>query len=330
VAAFADWFRHPENAHSIPRDVFDGAPRQLRRAVTFQQMVELLRVGVEAIEERLGELAEPGDEMTLREAMLVYSREIAFVVAQAYAQAAEARVAWDARLEASVVEAMVTDRLDEDVQSRATALGWGTPASAVVIVGNAPSTDPETVLDTIRQLGRTAGFNVLTGLQGTRLVVILGGAKDPMHLTRQLAELFGAGPVVIGPHATDLMTASRATCVALEGLRAAPARPDAPRPVAADDLLPERALAGGELAVRKLVEEIYRPLQPVLLETLTAYLEQASSLEAAARKLFVHPNTVRYRLKRIADTVGQAPTEPRAAFTLQVALALGRLADSRT
>jgi DNA-binding PucR family transcriptional regulator len=126
------------------------------------------------------------------------------------------------------------------------------------------------------------------------------------------------------------MTASRSACAAVEGLRAAPARPDTCRPILADDLLPERALSGGEMAIRKLVEEIYKPLQPVLLETLTAYLEQASSLEAAARKLFVHPNTVRYRLKRIADTVGHAPTEPRSAFTLQVALALGRLADSRT
>jgi DNA-binding PucR family transcriptional regulator len=41
--------------------------------------------------------------------------------------------------------------------------------------------------------------------------------------------------------------------------------------------------------------------------------------------MFVHANTVRYRLRRVAEVCGAAPTEPRGAFTLRVALALGRL-----
>ena len=58
-------------------------------------------------------------------------------------------------------------------------------------------------------------------------------------------------------------------------------------------------------------------------------LEQSASLEAAARALFVHANTVRYRLRRIAEVSGLVPTEPRDAFTLRVALTVGRL-DQRT
>jgi DNA-binding PucR family transcriptional regulator len=61
------------------------------------------------------------------------------------------------------------------------------------------------------------------------------------------------------------------------------------------------------------------------METLAVYLEQANSLEGAARMLFVHPNTVRYRLRRVTDVTGLVPTQSRAAFTLRVALALGRL-----
>jgi DNA-binding PucR family transcriptional regulator len=41
--------------------------------------------------------------------------------------------------------------------------------------------------------------------------------------------------------------------------------------------------------------------------------------------LFVHPNTVRYRLKRIADFTGRDPTVPRDAYVLRVAASLGRL-----
>ncbi|MGH3345063.1 MAG: PucR family transcriptional regulator, partial [Carbonactinosporaceae bacterium] len=129
----------------------------------------------------------------------------------------------------------------------------------------------------------------------------------------------------------DLLGATRSARAAIAGLRAAAAWPDTPRPVHSDDLLPERALSGDPTARAKLVADIYRPLRDAgsaLLETLAVYLEQASSLEAAARMLFVHPNTVRYRLRRVSGVTGYPPTESRSAFTLRVALALGRLADS--
>ena len=93
------------------------------------------------------------------------------------------------------------------------------------------------------------------------------------------------------------------------------------------DLLPERALAGDGHARRFLVDEIFLPLQRArgeLLETLAAFLEQGAGIEGTARALFVHPNTVRYRLRQAADLTGLTPTLPRDAFTLQVALVLGR------
>jgi DNA-binding PucR family transcriptional regulator len=87
-------------------------------------------------------------------------------------------------------------------------------------------------------------------------------------------------------------------------------------------------LAGDDSARQQLVEDVYRPLLAggqTLVETLAAYLEQTASLEATARLLFVHPNTVRYRLRRVAEVTGYTPTEPRHAFVLRVALAIGRL-----
>nr|MBA3718806.1 helix-turn-helix domain-containing protein [Nocardioidaceae bacterium] len=104
---------------------------------------------------------------------------------------------------------------------------------------------------------------------------------------------------------------------------------DAPRPVAADDLLPERALSGDGHARHHLVEDIYRPLaaDQVLLETLSAHAEQGGSLERTARALFVHVNTVRYRIRRIEDLTGLAPANARDAYTLRIALTLGRLRD---
>ena len=90
--------------------------------------------------------------------------------------------------------------------------------------------------------------------------------------------------------------------------------------------MPERALAGDPLGRGLLVRRVREPLaahSPDLLATLWSYLESGRSLEATARELFVHPNTVRYRLKRVAEIVGWDPTVARDALQLHVALILG-------
>jgi DNA-binding PucR family transcriptional regulator len=77
-----------------------------------------------------------------------------------------------------------------------------------------------------------------------------------------------------------------------------------------------------------MVTDVYQPLAEasgVVLQTVAAFLEHGSSIEATARRLYVHPNTVRYRLKRASSIVGLSPTDPREAHTLRIALTLGRL-----
>lgn len=90
-------------------------------------------------------------------------------------------------------------------------------------------------------------------------------------------------------------------------------------------------MAGDESARTAMVESVYRPLTRSatgLVETLSAYVSVGHSLEATARELFVHANTVRYRLRRISDLTGWDPLVPRDAFVLHCALVAGRLADS--
>ena len=328
ITAFVEWFRRPAAPLEISPDVFGSAPRELTRTVTLQQTVELVRTTIEVVEERIAELAAPGEEAVLREAVLRYSREIAFAAAQVYAQAAEARGAWDARLEALVVDALLRDEPDEAIRSRAAALGWGPHTAVTVVVGSAPDAAPESVVDALGRTARAGGLDLLTGVQGDRLVAVLGGVDEPLAAVRHLLPHFGAGPVVVGPVVDDLLAAHGSATAAIIGLRAARAWPGAPRPVAADDLLPERALAGDPQARRRLVDDVYRPLAGAggaLLETASAFLEHSSSLEATARLLFVHPNTVRYRLRRISEVTGLAPSQARHAFTLRLALCYGRL-----
>ena len=90
------------------------------------------------------------ERAALIEGILRYGREIAFAAANSYAAAAEARGAWDARLEALVVDGIVRGDAEESVLSRATALGWEPSAAATVLVGNPPSEDPPTVVFEVR------------------------------------------------------------------------------------------------------------------------------------------------------------------------------------
>ena len=328
IAAFIEWFRNPGEVPTITADVFGSAPREVAREVTLRQAVELVRSTVDVVERYADAMPDDDERATLREAVLRYSREVAFAAAEVYAQAAETRGAWDARLESLVVDGVVRGEDDDALRSRAAALGWGPNRPVAVAVGATPVGDPEQNAERLRRDARLAHVDLLTGTHGDRLLAVISGRKDPVAVLATMTDSFGPGALVVGPVVDGIAAAGRSARAAISGFRAAAAWPDAPRPVAADDLLPERALAGDPVARRQLVDEVYAQLAavPAVLDTVTTYLERAMSVEATARALFVHPNTVRYRLRRAADLAGQVPTDPRGGYTLRTAIALGRLA----
>ena len=330
IGAFIAWYRDPVGNPHITADVFGTAPRELTRSISLGQTLDLVRSMVDVVEDEVVHLAAPGEEQGLREAVLRYSREIAFAAAQVYAEAAEARGAWDARLESLVVDAVLRGEADDSMQSRAAALGWGTVSHVAVVAGSTPEGSSAGVVDALRRGAARLQVESLAAVQGRRLLAILGGVEDAGRTAQALTEYFGEGPIVVGPTVPHLFAAGRSARAALSGLLAAPAWPDAPRPVLADDLLPERVLAGDEHARRLLVERVYRPLVAAggsLFETASAFLDGGGGLEATARVLFVHPNTVRYRLGRIATETGYDLTHPREANIVRIALAVGRLAQ---
>jgi len=331
IAAFIAWYRDPSDTPQISVDVFGTAPRELTRSISLVQTLDLVRSVVDVVEDNVAQLAAPGEEHNLREAVLRYSREIAFAAAQVYAGAAEARGAWDARLESLVVDAVLRGEADDSMQSRAAALGWGSVNHVAVVAGMSPEGNAGEVVDLIRRAASHLQVESLAAVQGQRLVVILGDLQDPSPTVRALAQYFGDGPIVIGPIVPHLFAAGRSARAALSGLGAARAWPDAPRPVLADELLVERVLAGDATARRALLDRVYRPLSTAgraLFETATAYLDGGGGLESTARVLFVHPNTVRYRLGRIAAVTGYDLSQPREAHTVRLAIAVGRLAES--
>src|SRR3954469_17050641 len=172
IGAFVAWFREPDAGLEITADVFGTAPRELTRSVTLRQTLDLVRTVVDVVEDQVDELAAPGDEQALREAVLRYSREVAFAAAEVYAQAAESRGAWDARLESLVVDAVLRGEADDALQSRAAALGWDAQTDVVVVAGESSPGAAAEVVESLRQHARRAEVDALGAVQGGRLVAV--------------------------------------------------------------------------------------------------------------------------------------------------------------
>jgi hypothetical protein len=327
IKSFIDWFRHGESVAPITAEVFGAAPRALAGEITLEQTVAMVRLSIVVVDVNVEEVLGPEDAQVVRTALNSYAREVAFATAEVYARAAEQRGAWDARLEALVVDSLLRGEGDETISSRASALGWDGSGHVLVMMGGLGE---GSALEQVRRTARDRRLDCLCAVQGDRLVVVLGGVDRTGRPAGTVADAFAEGPVVIGPVVGSLTEAKISADAAQSALRVAHGWVDAPRPVHADDLLPERVLAGDEAAHRALVDHVHHPLREAgdtILDTLEVYLAQGSSIEATARALFVHPNTVRYRLKRVAEATGLSPTNARDSYVLRLALTVGRLRE---
>jgi DNA-binding PucR family transcriptional regulator len=330
VANFVEWMTDPRSNVDYTARAFELMPQDLTRRMPLRHSADIMRVTMEFFEEMAPFVARDEDQLTaLTVGILKYSRDLAFSAATAYADAAEARGSWDSRMEATVVDAVVRGDTGPELLSRAAALNWDTTAPATVVVGMpAPGREHHASQD-VRDIAIHHGRAALTDVHGTWLVAIVSGQLTPTEkVFDALLDAFSDGPVVIGPTAPMLTAAYHSASEAISGMNAVAGWHGAPRPVLARELLPERALMGDASAIAALHTDVMRPLAdagPTLTETLDAYLDCGGAIEACARKLFVHPNTVRYRLRRIADFTGRDPTQPRDAYVLRVAATVGHL-----
>jgi len=341
VDNFATWFDDDTDEDVTPASIFAVAPRSMTRQLTLGQTVDLVRTSITAIEREIDELMPKPDRGPLQTSLLYYSRQAAFAAAEVYAWAAESRGSWDEHVESRIVDAMMRDRIDDDMLSRASTLGWPASMPVAVMVGERPrAKDHPAAVDALHQGAEVIGRQALGAVQGEHLVAVVS-AGDPgnasstvpdsgsiVKLAKQLQACFGTGPIVVGPAVAGLAEAHNSAAEAASGAAVVNAWLEHPTIVTADSLLPERTLAGNPAAQQALVN-VHQQLVDAgsdLLETCAGFLDHSGSIEATARDMFIHPNTVRYRLKRIQEVTGYSPTNARDAFLLRLALTLGRLA----
>ena len=331
VEMFVDWVEN-RSAAASPTRIFSVAPATLTGVVTLDQTLGLVRTVLDVVLEEAPLLVPEDEHDTVRILVLTFGRDVGFAAAEVYARAAEARGAWGARLESVAVDAMLHDS-SQDVATRAAAAGWRSAGPVVAVAGRAQL--DALAVSRLRHQCRGMVSDSLISVRGDSVIIVLGGdAAGGAHdeetpgtrvdqaATRVAQELGGAA--VVGPVAADVARAGGS----LSGLRALPGWTEAPSPVHADELLPERLLGGDPLATEQILARVYSPLHLMgdpFEETVATYLALGGSLEATARTLFVHANTVRYRLGRVSEQVGWDPTDSRDALMLHVAIIVARL-----
>ncbi len=171
--------------------MFGAAPRELTGVISLRQTVDLVRTGIEVVEENLDDILDPRDFAEVRAEVLRYAREVAFATAEVYARAAEVRGAWDApaRGARGRLGAARRGRRDRAVpRERARLVG---PRGVTVVLGSVADERTETDLfDEVRRRARAAGMDALCAAQGERMVVVLGGVAgdgDPLPAATAVA-----------------------------------------------------------------------------------------------------------------------------------------------
>jgi hypothetical protein len=318
---------------SDPPDL--GPPRRTgrRRAqegVPLPELLRAYRLGFAFLwEELLGEARAAGDSAVraltdTAATILTCSDEYAIALTEAYREAVSDRLVATDRHRSVLVEALVTGGVSDHgpVWEVAELLDLPYEGSFVAVVAETTALGAEPLVGVEARL---APHDIASAwrLRPDQQVGVVSLGRRPVELVMGVLGELATGRVGVSPTFTTLDHTPRAVRlagIAMQNL-AAPG-------VAQFDDSPLGALVAADPAVaRDLVQRVLGRLLALdpedrasLLATVEAWLSAGGSATAAGRALFCHPNTVRYRLRRVEELTGRSVDVPRAAAELTVAL----------
>ncbi len=295
---------------------------ELRQGRTLEALLAAYRVGARVAWRRIAEAAtESGAssaELTaLAEAIFAYIDEISAISAEGYAaEQAEAAGEAQRRREAVVRLLIEGGASQEGLAQAAEAAGWPLPAAAAAVVSREHQPGA---------LATRLGQGVIAAAIDDGLVCAVVPDAGAPGRARELDAALGERPAAIGPtvepaaFGTSQARARRALELLESGVLAGtPVRSanHLATLIVNDDpgLLAEHA--SRELAPISGETELSRER---LLETLRAWVDHPGRPTEVARAVHVHPQTARYRLRRLRDLFGDID-DPERRFALALAL----------
>jgi hypothetical protein len=237
------------------------------------------------------------------------------------------------RERSAMVQALIDGRLPEnlDIWNAADTLRISLRGPYVVVCAELANVG-RSVLPDIENRLSAKGIASAWRLQPDIEIGILHLGPQPM-LDVVVKELGGypATRIGVSPLIDDLAETAGALRYARIAMTAC--RPDrAPVTVFDRDVMAVTSMADPEV-MGHISATVLGPLdnlvdheREVLLDTLEAWLDNGGSAERAAQTLYVHPNTVRQRLRKLEHQTGRVLTDPRDAAELCIALETARRA----
>jgi hypothetical protein len=288
----------------------------------------------------------------LGEAIFAYVDELSAESAEGYAEEQSAAAGESQRRRRRLVRLLAQEPPpgQEAIRTAAQAAGWALPRTVAALVaaeagavsppGSSPgaTTPPassaadgravpgEEVVDALAaRLARRVGGGAIGAAVGGVACVFVPDPDAPAR-RRQLAaaieEPAALGPTVQWPLAARSLRRAAATFRLV-----AAGRLTARGLVVAEHHLGRLLLAAdaelaADLASRRLapLRELPDAPRERLLETLRAWLDRPGQVQAVAGVLGVHPQTVRYRVRRLRELFGDALDDPDERFELALAL----------
>jgi PucR-like helix-turn-helix protein/diguanylate cyclase with GGDEF domain len=325
----------------------ESASRRAREGVPLSALLAAYRTGAQIAWAEARVII--GDDHQRLAAGLDFATAVMNWIDEASGAAAQAYLSEYERL-ASDRESARRDFLDgalggeltaEEILARAEALGLDLAVPyGVAIVSLVNHGGDETLLRNAQHRLRAMAAELpnadrsLVVTRGDELVLIFPAEGDARAMASHIASFVEHAGGIVGvalsaglgrarESITELSGSYREAAIALAAARAGSATPLA---VYGEVLIEELILRERGVA-RRLARTILEPLDnhPDLLATLVAYMEHGPSLPAVAKRLYLHPNTVAYRLARVKELTGRDPKSPAGVAELFLALRASQL-----
>jgi hypothetical protein len=326
---FVDLIRDPESGREAGRDVYVGLGRgEFREGRTLDALQSAYRVGARVAWRRVSEAARrqgaDAEQLgLLAEAIFAYIDELSADSVEGYAQAQREQEGERQRRRRELLSLLVRDPPAEEAELRAAAqaVSWRLPRSA------APLAVAEADLARVtRRLPPDALAGSVDGV-GCALVTGAAGPSRTAELERATESLTAAlGPTVPRAELHSSWGLAKA------GLRAAESGAiQAEPPILVEEHLADLLIFESGALADRLTRTRLAPLDELtpagrtrMEETALAFVQHGGNAAAMARALHLHPQTIRYRLARLRELIGDELDEPDARFELELALRSAR------
>jgi hypothetical protein len=321
---FVALIRDPDAGRGPGREVYVTLGRgELREGRTLDALQSAYRVGARVAWRRVAEAArrqgaDPEQLALLAEAIFAYIDELSADSVEGYAQAQREQEGERQSRRRELLALLLREPTAEeaDLRAAAEAADWRLPRSA------APLAVAEADLG---RVGRRLSTDALVAsVEGTGCALVPGADSGRKGELERAAR----GVTVASGPSVPRAALPAAWSLARVALRAAEAGAiEADGLVRADEHLADLLLFEGgglaeRLAARRLapLAELTPRSRARMEETALAYVQHGGNAAAMARALHLHPQTIRYRLGRLRELLGDALADPDARFELELAL----------